>query len=548
MTQKRRTARIRSNFNMGGLIGEHDPLLDSAFYDNGDFEVITSFSDRRFFIVGRTGSGKSASLRRLETTKPDSVIRIDPETLSMRYLTHNDTIRHLLLLGVKLEPFFRALWKHVFAVSIINHRYKRLNISARLNALEQLKDYLSRDPAKKRALQYIECYEDRFWSEPDERIKEEITKLDNQFRVSIGATAGAGPFQGNIDTGYIRGLSREQIKEFGDRLQPIVDKAQLAHLNDIIVTINDSILDSEQKRVYLIIDDLDKEWVDDGIANLLIRCLFDAVLDIQKIRHLKVLVALRTNIFRQLGYGSHTRSGQEEKFRASSLELGWTRDDLEHLLALRAGAAAAHFEYSGFADLNALLPRNHRHRGHPLQYILDRTCMRPRDAIAYLNCCLRLAAGKDRISWDHILHAEKKYSEDRLMALRDEWKDPYFGIDHVIDQFDKCGQYLGIDDLTKIFERISSIPGTHRDERLDWIDDMFSAYFDDSEDHNDWMTVYGRLLHLLFDISFIGVCDGLRAIYSHDDSPHSPLSSITDDTVFCVHPMFRPQLNITSTN
>jgi len=58
----------------------------------------------------------------------------------------------------------------------------------------------------------------------------------------------------------------------------------------------------------------------------------------QAIQNLKVLVALRTNIFQQLQYGEKLRGGQEEKFRGLALDIRWTRNDLIGLMEERARA------------------------------------------------------------------------------------------------------------------------------------------------------------------------------------------------------------------
>jgi hypothetical protein len=61
--------------------------------------------------------------------------------------------------------------------------------------------------------------------------------------------------------------------------------------------------------------------------------------------------------------------------------------------------------------------------------------MKPRDAITFLNLSIREAAGSDRITWEDIGRAEVAYSQTRLNALRDEWKDPYIGIEQIFECF-----------------------------------------------------------------------------------------------------------------
>lgn len=87
--------RLRSGFTLGGEQAEADPLLEEAFYESSDFHVIESRRDPRCFVVGRTGSGKSAALQHLQEVHSDHVIRINPEDLSLPYITNLQRIRSL---------------------------------------------------------------------------------------------------------------------------------------------------------------------------------------------------------------------------------------------------------------------------------------------------------------------------------------------------------------------------------------------------------------------------------------------------------------------
>ena len=70
--------RITPNFTLGGEQAETDPLLDEAFYNSSIFEAITSKRDPRRFLVGRTGSGKSAILQRLQDSQGADVSGSNP--------------------------------------------------------------------------------------------------------------------------------------------------------------------------------------------------------------------------------------------------------------------------------------------------------------------------------------------------------------------------------------------------------------------------------------------------------------------------------------
>jgi hypothetical protein len=155
-------SKLKRSFNLGIEQAEVDPLLSDAFYESGDYEVISSRDDPRCFLIARTGGGKSAALQRLEETNADHVVRISPDNLSLPYITNLGVMKYLDTLQVRLDPFFIALWKHVLLVEVLRHRYKIDSAVAKQTFLMTIKEKVSRDPAKRQALEYLEEFHDRF--------------------------------------------------------------------------------------------------------------------------------------------------------------------------------------------------------------------------------------------------------------------------------------------------------------------------------------------------------------------------------------------------
>jgi hypothetical protein len=100
---------LPADFNLGGAQAEADPLLHQAFFESGQYTTLASKDDPRCFIVGRTGSGKSAMLQRIEEDNPEHVVRINPEDLSLPYISDLGVVRFLAEMDVHLDPFFIAL-------------------------------------------------------------------------------------------------------------------------------------------------------------------------------------------------------------------------------------------------------------------------------------------------------------------------------------------------------------------------------------------------------------------------------------------------------
>lgn len=157
---------FRRHASVGAAAAEEDEkFLAECFVDNGDFEPLSDCSDRRRIILGRTGAGKTALLRHLVDKK--NAIVINPETLSFNYLTNSNILQFFLEAGVKLDLFFKLLWRHVFTVELLKTRYNLKTRTEATSFLERIKSLLSRDRHKERAVKYLLQWGDQFWEETE---------------------------------------------------------------------------------------------------------------------------------------------------------------------------------------------------------------------------------------------------------------------------------------------------------------------------------------------------------------------------------------------
>ena len=548
MTRRRHNgARLRSDFSLGGEQAEADPLLQRAFFSSDDYAALDSRLDPRCFVIGRTGGGKSAAFQRLEEVRPDQVIRITPEDLSLTYITDMQVMRYLDSLDVHLDLLFIALWKHVLLVEVIRHRYKVDSPSAKQNFLSNLRQRIQRDPAKRAALDYLDEFEGKFWCEADERVREITQRFEQRIKAEANAQL-ALPGVGKAGTtagGEVLATAEARLDQ-AERFQRIVNETQLARLNKMMSVLDEDILDSPQHFTYVVVDDLDRDWIDKRLANDLIRCLFRTVLDLKRVRNLKVLVALRTNIFEQLNFAERA-SGQEEKFRSLILQLRWSRRGLTQLLDERVRAAADLWEVSGLGSVRDLLPRASKARGDPLEFILSRTLMRPRDAIAYMNETISIGSGKAQLSWADLHAAELPYSDKRLLALRDEWKLNYPDIDKVLGTFRRVTTPMSREDFTTKLDDAILLMADREFRGVLWLTALSSTLWQAGTDQRDWVELYQPLIRLLFNVGFIGCSTSKegRVMYSQEDASWAERTSNLEATShFHIHPAFRAALDV----
>jgi hypothetical protein len=156
------------------------------------------------------------------------------------------------------------------------------------------------------------------------------TKLESDLKASIdGARLG-------IPISLTGGgsLTGEQKQEIVQRAQHVVNEVQIRELSDMIELI-DEVLDDPQRYYYILIDRLDEDWVEDNLRYLLIRALIETVRDFSKVKHAKIVIALRYDLLDKVIRVTGDAGFQEEKYESLYLPIEWSRDRLLELLDRR---------------------------------------------------------------------------------------------------------------------------------------------------------------------------------------------------------------------
>lgn len=221
-----------------------------------------------------------------------------------------------------------------------------------------------------------------------------------------------------------RKLSEEEKIEVVDNGKRIVNDVQVKELHDVISLLSEDIFTDKQPH-YVVVDRLDEDWVDDPIRFKLIKALIEALRTFKRVQNVKIIVALRTDLHFRILRETPQPGFQEEKYRSLYLELRWTRQQLEKLLGDRVAFMFKRQYTRDGVKLSDILPSNQIEQRSAIEYILDRTFFRPREAIIYLNACIAKAEGKSRITVQILRQAELVYSQQRLVSLADEWRRDY---------------------------------------------------------------------------------------------------------------------------
>lgn len=205
------------------------------------------------------------------------------------------------------------------------------------------------------------------------------TKLEGDLKASISAVLPAA----KITLGGAQALSQEEKGAVVERAKYVVNQVQIQELTYVLELL-DSILDDPQKRYYVLIDRLDENWVEEGLRFLLIRALIETVRDFCRVRHAKIIIALRYDLLDRVLKVSRGGGFQEEKYESLYVDLRWSKEHLTRLLDTRINRMVRQ-QYTSAAVTHAdVLPRL-INKTPTIDYVLARTLMRPRDVIMFFN-------------------------------------------------------------------------------------------------------------------------------------------------------------------
>ncbi|PAU71357.1 P-loop ATPase, Sll1717 family [Vreelandella alkaliphila] len=421
---------IKKGIRLGELDAEADVgMLDYCFYDNGQIEDLLDVSSPRSIILGRTGSGKSALIYKISSEVEHSSI-LDPNDISVRFLEHSNIIQFFNELGVKLDLFYRILWRHLLTVELLKLRYNLRNESDNDSFLSRINEWAQRDTVKQRALSYFREWGDRFWLETDEQLRELTTKFTNDVKAKLGAKyAGV-----DISLEGAKHLSDEVKVEIRSLATQVVSAIQIKRLNEVLDLLADNAFEDKQKRYYVLIDKLDEDWAETETRCRFIRALIEETKALRKIPQVKIVTALRVDLLDLVFDRTRDSGFQEEKYDAYISKIIWTKNELKELLDSRVNEVYKRQYTSQGVHFSDIFPNTAKHGGGTAaDYIIERTMLRPRDAIQFANECFLLAIGRPRISWRVLNAAESNYSQKRIKSLKEEWAEFYPCLESTIE-------------------------------------------------------------------------------------------------------------------
>lgn len=527
--------RFKRDDSVGEPDAESDEIyLNSCFIDIGDYSILTNPQRPQCIAVGRTGSGKSAILKRIVQCE-DRVIKILPENLSLQYISNSDILGTLEKSGVKLDIFYTLLWKHVLTVELLKFHYKLTTEEKTHNWLNTiLANLRKKDQSKQRALEYIKEWGDKFWSETEYRIKEITQKLESEIRAEIGAEIHG------LKTGFTGGekSQTEQRTEVIHRAQRIINGIQIKALADVLKFLSEDVFNDHQMKTYICIDKLDEGWVENDIRYRLIRSLIETLKSFRAIPAVKIVVALRKDLLETVWDKTRDAGFQEEKYISLIHHIRWTKSQLRDLLDKRVRALVRGRYTSASLGVADIFPKTVGKEDF-MDYLASRTLYRPRDAIIFVNECLRRSEGKSTITSTTIQQAESEYSIKRVNALAFEWAEHYPKLSHYFTVLERMPSKFRLQQLGK--ERVEPYALEHMNEKSsDPLDRASFAYINGGSIN----TFLLELTKALYHIGVIGLkTDGFNAPrWAYDEAMMPSDGQIKPNSQILIHPMIWSRL------
>jgi hypothetical protein len=423
---KNTTFKFKSYQHLGSPDAETDNNLNEVFVDNGAHGVLADPESPKCIIIGRTGSGKSALIKKLKETEVH-ITTLNPEQMSLAYLTNSTILNYLRELNVSLGFFYKVLWKHVFIVEILK-LYLGEDSSKKQSVFQKLWNVVSTggkgDESKKLALEYFNKWSDEFWLTTEYRIKTLEQELEQKVQAELGVDFKSLKF----GSSNFESLGEKVEYDVKNRAESVINQVQGQSLLTLIELLSKNVFNNLQRKYYLVIDDLDKEWASPQIVYDLIGSMIEVIKEFQqKFKGVKIIIALRENLQMKIFSGTAHRGGQREKFTPLFLNLSWSNENLKKLIDLRIQHVT-----NKELSLDSIFGKQSREKSG-LDYVIERTYMRPRDIISYFNKIIEASSQKSHFDMHVIKHAESKYSVERLQALEDEWSENFGEISKILN-------------------------------------------------------------------------------------------------------------------
>lgn len=534
---------FKKHMKIGEADAESDEkFLQECFIDVGDCEVLEDTTSTPRILLGRTGVGKSALISQIENSC-DNVVRIEPEDLALRHISNSTVLKFFEDLGVNLDIFYSLLWQHTFCVELIKKRYGA-NEECATDVFTRLADLVKGKPAKREAIEYIKEWGEKFWLDTETRIKEFTEKLEDKLNSEMKANIPSLS-SGVSASSSVSEEVKSEVVTYGKR---VVNQVQISKLSRVVSLLSEDVFSDPQRKYYIVIDRLDENWVDGNLRYKLIKALIETIRKFRSISAVKIIITLRQDLLNRVLDNTQDSGFQPEKYESYYLRVEWNKSQIVDLLDSRVSALLSYKYTNNEVKFSDVFP-SRIDKVDSVDYIIDRTLLRPRDAIMFVNECFVQAQGKAEITGSIIKKAEQEYSRSRLESLQFEWQVEHPNLDKYLDLLQGRDAKFKVSMLSdQDLEELVLVLCESTDKSSDLVTKLAHGYIESSYPESGVILSKLRvqLLFTLYKIGVVGIkVDGNNSYrWSHDSTKSLTHQMIKNNSMVIIHKMLHRVLGI----
>jgi hypothetical protein len=364
--------------------------LREYYVPTGQLKTATQGHAR--LVIGRKGAGKSALFYAIRNSvqRGHQTLVLDLKPEGHQFARLREAVLEELAPGQR-EYTIAAFWTYLLSAEIA---HKVLNNPGELRIAE-------RDPARfQRYVVLEDAYHEHGLASGDDLPQRLLRQVDR-----LAARVGeAGPIGARTD------------------LAELVYGGDIRTLNDAVA----EYLVGEKDSVWLLVDNLDKSWATRGSTSedmLIVRGLIDATVALER-QLAKRGVTFRPLVFIRPDIYQHLIGETPDRGKDSNISLDWDDPELFREIIMRRIRTSTGLT-GDFLSVwqRVVIPTIGTE--DTFSYMLDRTLMRPRDILMFVQRAVEVAInrGHATVTVDDVRQAESGYSEDMLLGLAYEIDD-----------------------------------------------------------------------------------------------------------------------------
>ena len=426
-------ARLLERVDLGDTAAENEiGGLRDYYVPTGQFKTATQGHAR--LVIGRKGAGKSALFYAIrgavQKGRQSLVLDLKPE--GHQFTRLREAVLAELTPGQQ-QYTIAAFWTFLLSAEVA---HKVLNDPRELRIAE-------RDP-------------ERF---------ERYSALESAF-LAHGLASGE-----DLPQRLLR-----QVDRLADRVgtaAPIgarTDLAELVYGGDIR-TLNDAVAEylvHEKRQVWLLIDNLDKSWATRGSTTedmLIVRGLLDATVTLER-QLAKRDVQFRPLVFIRPDIYQHLVGETPDRGKDTTINLDWDDPEIFREILIRRISVSTGLQ-GDFLSIWQQLVVPTIGSEDTFSYMLERTLMRPRDLLMFIQRCVEVAInrGHDQVGAEDLRQAEHGYSEDMLLGLSYEIDDTRPHLADAVYGFYATPSHMTREQALALLAK-AGLPAEHRDDAL----------------------------------------------------------------------------------